>query len=546
MPGIYASAVLLLLTGFQPASAAQIQKKVETEIRASFTILKQSLAKSDWDGILQQMSPGTLAIFEKAQRFGSNPDAMDAEKLSQLEVLIGFQSRWLLGADTLASKSAADLFKWGTQNGIVQIGGLSTVDLHDVKFEEYTATAYVKTGEIVMTNTVLSFSQHDGKWKFDLDKILLAPESQLADARTKQHLSKSETAVLMLEVIYRQPIPTLRECLLPPPLRQQIATLKQENPPQIYDAVILELSSGRQDHAEDILNVFIGIHTNDQRLTFAQAVCTRSRFFTQKAAGQFKKVLEMDPRTIEGNCARYVLDLDDHIRVDESFRGLRLLAADSPDNPLLHWMIGIECRDYYRHTSRKDYSAEGAQAYKRVLELFDVGPVLVHQTYANILSEELGRLEEALNHRRIAVTLDPKAWTYDGLANTLMALQMYDEANQAYAKSTELNPNSAQLWHNWALSLYNQRRFEDCISKCKRALEIDAAYYQARYSWGLALEAQSKRKKALVQFEETIQLNPVFPEAYDAAARVLTILGNPNRAQEFLQRKLRIHEYSQP
>lgn len=542
----HAAAILLLLAGCGPAPAARTQMPDEFLIRTSFASLQRSLAKGDSDGILRQTSPGTLGLFKMARDFGIDPDAMDAEKLSQLEVLLGFQGRWLLGAEALTTRSAADLFEWGMKNGIVQIGGLALVGLHEVKSDGNVATAHMEAGGTVLTNAVLSFSRYGRKWRLDFDKILLAAEPQLAVMRSERRMSKPETAVLMLEGMYRQPIPALRELLLAPKLRQQIATLKQASPSQVYEAVIGELSAGRQGEAEAVLNVFVGIHTNDQRLAFAQAVCTRSRFNTQQADGQFRRVFAMDPRTVEGNCARYVLDLDDHNHVDDNFKGLHLLAADNPDNPLFHWMIGIQCRDYYRHTNRKDRSPAGAQAYQRVLELFDVGPVLVHQTYANILSEELEQNEEALAHRRIAVRLDPKAWSYDGLANTLTAMKMYDEANQTYAKSTELDPNYARYWLNWAGSLYSQGRYEDCISKAKIALAVDPGYYLARYFWGLALEAQAKRKKALVQYEEAIRLNPAFPIAYGAAARVLGILGDPNRAQELLDKKSRIDGSGQP
>lgn len=541
----YAMIVLLLVNGCRTDQTAQTQNKAEAEIRGAFASLKRSLTRGDREGIIGQMSPGTLHLFQSARAYGIDPDATDPEGLSQLEVLIGLQARWLLGVADLKTKSPADLFEWGAQNGVVQIGGLGAVDLHDVKVDGEVATAYIKTGGAVLTNAVLSFGRHSGKWRLDLDKVLLASEPQLATLRAERRLSKAETAVLLIEGMYRQPIPALRELLLRPELRQQIAALKQAKPSQVYDAVISELSAGRQGDAEDIVEVFVGIHTNDQRLAFAQAVCTRSRFSRLKADSQFRRVVEIDPRTVEGNCARYLLDLDDRKRVDESFKGLRLLTTENPDNPLLHWMIGVQCREHYLHTEQKGRSAEGAQAYKRVLELFDIGPVLVHQTYANILSEELENDEEALKHRRIAVKLEPKSWTYQGLANTLSAMCKYDEANAAYAKLVELEPTDPQFWHNWASSLSYQCRWDECIAKCQKALEVDAGYYKARNTWGYALEEQGKLKEALAQYEETIRLYPVHPYAYDAAARVLAELGLQDRAEAFLQKKERIHSQGQ-
>lgn len=132
------------------------------------------------------------------------------------------------------------------------------------------------TGGTVMTNAVLSFASHDGKWTLELDKILLASEPQFVALRAQRNQSKPELAVAMLEGMYKQPISSLREFLLAPRVRKQVATLKDKPASGVYDAVIEELSAGRQSDAEDILNVFVDIHTNDQRLAFAQAVCSRT------------------------------------------------------------------------------------------------------------------------------------------------------------------------------------------------------------------------------------------------------------------------------
>ena len=47
---------------------------------------------------------------------------------------------------------------------------------------------------------------------------------------------------------------------------------------------------------------------------------------------------------------------------------------------------------------------QGCRYYERLLKQLDVGPVLVHQTYANLL-DEVGRSVDALPHRELAVKL---------------------------------------------------------------------------------------------------------------------------------------------
>jgi len=37
---------------------------------------------------------------------------------------------------------------------------------------------------------------------------------------------------------------------------------------------------------------------------------------------------------------------------------------------------------------------------------------MVHHTYANILSDDVEDYEKALEHRRIALSMEPAAWVY--------------------------------------------------------------------------------------------------------------------------------------
>jgi len=69
--------------------------------------------------------------------------------------------------------------------------------------------------------------------------------------------------------------------------------------------------------------------------------------------------------------------------------GLRTLIQQNPNIPLLLWLMGIECQDNFKLTGKKIYAREGEKSYQTLLKQWDVGPVLLHQTYANILAEQL-------------------------------------------------------------------------------------------------------------------------------------------------------------
>lgn len=209
--------------------------------------------------------------------------------------------------------------------------------------------------------------------------------------------------------------------------------------------------AGDQSGAEHLLERSIGAAVDsgdspDVEEVFLAAVLTRSRFQIEEAAPAFDYVRRASPETSHGQAANYILLLDQRApRLERNFRLLQELADRKPADPLLLWMLGVQCRSLERNEI-------GVVAYAQLCKAWDPGPVLVHQTYANLL-DALARYEESLVHRQLAVKLDPKAWSYDGLGNTLTALKRWKEADEAYARATEMAPDRSRYWLNWSISL---------------------------------------------------------------------------------------------
>jgi len=321
-----------------------------------------------------------------------------------------------------------------------------------------------------------------------------------------------------------------------PALRVEIETLAKAGPKERYDAVVKRLSAGKQSEAEAMLTSLVRRFPKEQKLAFVQAVCSRSRWAKSRAAWQFERILDLDPGTLEGNCSRYMLEIDMRKNVEKNMNGLRFLIKSNPDNPFLLWLMAVVCHDNHKLTGQTTYSLEAVDCYERLLKIFEVGPVLVHQTFANVLAEELDRYDEALKHRRIAVELEPASWTYQGLANTLSAMKQYDEANKAYEKLMSLDPYDADYWYCWANSLIDQKRYPDCIEKCKKVLALDKSHIAAIKSWGYSLEMMGDLEGALKKYEQAMEINPVDPYSYQAASRVLMLLNRPAEAQKYRDR----------
>lgn len=252
------------------------------------------------------------------------------------------------------------------------------------------------------------------------------------------------------------------------------------------------LNAGKQAEAEALLA--------KQRDVFLMACCLRSRFMVDDSSPIFKAITEQNGDSVEGQCAIHILYLDNGRDVEKHFEALRKLADDNPDDMMLRWMVAVQCRAL-------DKNEEGVRQYKILLEKWNPGPVLVHQTYANLL-DELRRYDEALVERRKAVELDPTSWSYQGLANTLAAMKKFDEANKAYAKAVELAPDDSASWRSWAWGLQRQGNFDEAIVKAKKALTLNPNEWRAWNVWGGCLKSQGKAEESIAKFRKTLELNP--------------------------------------
>lgn len=506
-------------------------------VEATFRRIKRAVNRNEIASILSEMSPGLFHLLNGARAFGLDPDSVNTNTVTQFEVTVGFLARLQLGEEQLKHSGSNDLARWAIKSGILDVGVFSEAELDNIRVINDKAIGYLSLSGMILTNAPLYFKQYNAKWKLLYDKSIQEAEKTFEEVRSRQHLSKYELAVIIIESVYGQNVLSLRSYLVPQSTRNIIASISNGAPSEVYDKVIGEISEGRQAVAEDILDYYLFVHTNDQRLAFARAVCSRSRFNIGQATHYFSFVEDIDYRSVEGRCARCVIAIDNNDHVDDNMGSLKIMAEQNRKDPFIYWIIGIMCRDYQRSTGSKKYSRDGAYAFKRALAMFTTGPVMIHHTYANILSEELSLHAQALSHRRVAVQLEQKAWTYQGLGNTLTRMGQYDEANEAYSKMVALATNNANYWASWGDSLCQQKKWDECIEKCNTALSIDPTDYHARNDMAYAYEQKGKYSDALEQYVETMHSNPTDTFAYDSAARVLMNLGMTNHAKTILLEK---------
>lgn len=275
------------------------------------------------------------------------------------------------------------------------------------------------------------------------------------------------------------------------------------------ERIVSIMGRNRDTEVKKILREQFGGFRDQQRLLFLQAACVRSRFDVIKAWQMFLTVFVIDQTTVWARCADQVAFLDSKVEehgpgaADRAFAELTRL-ADATNDVVIRWMLAVQCRNWNKNEL-------GAQQFAKLLEKWKPGPVLVHQTYANIL-DELKQFEKALVERRLAVKMEPAGWSYDGLGNTLKYLKRYDEALEAHAKAIELDPRRASYWSNWASTLLATKDYEESIAKCQKSLSLDKDYWHAWLIWGDCLQAQGHNEMALEKYQKVLAINPKHPD----------------------------------
>jgi len=299
---------------------------------------------------------------------------------------------------------------------------------------------------------------------------------------------------------------------------------------EVYDDAFHILSSGGDEkNVEEALKKAEQVFPNDARLVFFSAACARCYFYTARAVPMFQKAADLDGNGIWAQAGRLIIGMDMGLGDrEQQFQALDQLSQANPREPLLLWMVGVQCRAQKRNEV-------GAQRFATLLKMMDPGPAIVHHTYANIL-DELGRWKESLPHRVLAVKLHPASWTYQGQANTLSRLKRWKEADAVYKLALALNPLDSLIWRNWAWSKRARgdeagARMDLQIAQFATEARSDIAARQARLSqaawprpfsqaatglYNSAIDSwrkgdQAKTEAALVSGYEQFTNDPRFP-----------------------------------
>lgn len=128
-----------------------------------------------------------------------------------------------------------------------------------------------------------------------------------------------------------------------------------------------------------------------------------------------------------------------------------------------------------------------------------------------------GELVKAIDYLKKATEIDPNyALAYWNWAKALDGLERYNEAIAKWKKYTELEPREPEPYYWWARSLISLHKHEEAIAKMKKAIEVDPNFAVGYAGWGLILGSASvgRDEEALIRFRQALQIDSDCALAY--------------------------------
>ncbi|MDR9402991.1 MAG: tetratricopeptide repeat protein [Halothece sp. Uz-M2-17] len=121
-------------------------------------------------------------------------------------------------------------------------------------------------------------------------------------------------------------------------------------------------------------------------------------------------------------------------------------------------------------------------------------------------------------------------------ANGLVQEGNYQDAIALYDKGLTTYETAPEAWLNRGFALAQLKRFEEQLSSCDQAVELDPDFVEALNCKGLALDELGQDEEAVNLFEQAVQLDRDFYQAWNNKGEVLMELKRPEIALEAFDR----------
>lgn len=182
---------------------------------------------------------------------------------------------------------------------------------------------------------------------------------------------------------------------------------------------------------------------------------------------------------------------------------------------------------------------EAVEHYRRAIEL-DPQQGAAHSALGLILRTR-GQADEAVGHYRAALALDPEnAGTHSNLANILVEDGRSSEAASHYRRALELAPDFIEAHNNLGNLLYVQEMFDEAAYHFQEVIRLEPDQSAAYHNLGRVFQAQADLAKAIPYYRRAVQAAPADSDFRSDLGDALLAQGNVDEAVNHLRRATQV------
>ncbi len=265
--------------------------------------------------------------------------------------------------------------------------------------------------------------------------------------------------------------------------------------------------------------------TVDQHIADGRAYLTKGDFET--AINEFEAALAQDPKRhdVYWDIAQAYVEAG---KLEEAFDTIKRAIKTGPEEAWLYESAG-------RFSQEMGYYQEAVGFFERALEI-EPGHDGLYFALADTY-EALGQPEQAARvfEDMLSAGGGDDPGRYESIGWQYMHMGSFDEAEAAFEKAVELDPESFGAWSGLIDLHWKRDDPEGAIEVVERALEIhpDQAFLHEQlghWYWG-----EGELEAAEAAFGKAIEVDPTYTSAYNNLAEIYRNLGREEQALELLQ-----------
>ena len=188
-----------------------------------------------------------------------------------------------------------------------------------------------------------------------------------------------------------------------------------------------------------------------------------------------------------------------------------------------------------------------AEQYEKAIEFlnFPISKSLNNfDDYINrgVCFAKLLRFKDAVNDFKKSIELNPdNSIGHESLGNALRDLNLNTEALQSFEKAINLDPNNADALSNAGNILQERGQIAEAIEYFERAINIrqDKTFF---YNCGNAHEGLKEYDKAIIKYDQAINLDPNYADAYFGKSLILLKTGKYKEGWKLYDWRFKAHQ----